>query len=197
MKSAHVVWRSHRKDGRPAVEIASPPSDPNRLAERIEAVLDRAPASVFLVLRVSNPSELNLLGISAAIDTMKRRGSVRLCVAGQRRTLAAIADFNLNCEQIGLMLDDVYLETPLSELLWDRIEAVRFSPEFVTGACKDLRQACALEAMLSLCSEIGMCTLGIDGFSTRMRQQDRFGFDFVRDDAEADEKSPARSLSNA
>ena len=58
------------------------------------------------------------------------------------------------------MIDDVGLNSTWADLIWDRIEAVRFGPSFVAQATRDMRTACALESMLGLAREVGLRTLG-------------------------------------
>ena len=191
MKDTHVLWQSLRGDDHLALEIRDTQFDMNRLSELVESVLDLQPSIAFVFLRVDHDAGLDLHRIGATIKTLKRLGTARLCLAGRRGVLKAITDSDLDSDRIGLMLDDVDVETPLSELVWDRIEAVRFKPEFVVQASSDLRKGCVLKSMLSLCGDIGLCTLGLDASSARASPVQRTEFDYVR--AIADRASMARA----
>lgn len=191
MKGTHVLWRSPQGDGRLALEIRQAPSDLRLLPALVESILDGQHYVAFVFLRVEDVVSLDLGAIAATTETLQRLKSGRLCLAGRREILTRIAGSDLNSEQIGLMLDDVDADTPLSEFLWDRLEAVRFKSEFVRHARGHVRKGCALEAMLSLCHEIGLCTLGLDTISTRTGLTQRTQFDYVH--AIADRASMARA----
>jgi hypothetical protein len=82
-------------------------------------------------------------------------------------------------DRIGLMIDNVGLRTPCSDLIWDRIEAIRFNAEFVAYAARDVRTACALEAMLGLAREVGLRTLGFDAVPDGAGLSGRCDFDYL------------------
>ena len=91
------------------------------------------------------------------------------------------------------MLDGVDTDTTYTDLIWDRIEAVRFKTDFVARAAKDLRTTLALESMLSLAREIGLCTLGDDPLPEGARVSGRYDFSYVPVVLGSDESDPPRS----
>lgn len=121
---------------------------------------------------------------TAAIEQMagslhRDGGRARLCLAADRRTLGALDAAAIDSDRIGLMLDGVDADTPLSELVWDRLEAVRFEARFVARAARELRLGCALDAMLGLARDMGLCTLGVDAVPDGGSVTGRAAFDYV------------------
>ncbi|MEP7301349.1 MAG: hypothetical protein ABI699_07455 [Caldimonas sp.] len=88
------------------------------------------------------------------------RIQTRLCLAVNSLTLESMVGKTFDSGQVGLILDDVRADTPLSSLACESIEAIRFSPEFVLAAGRSIRLGCVLGAMLGLARDLGLCTLG-------------------------------------
>lgn len=179
MNSAYALWRSTRGDDRLAAEISCGRPQRQCLPSLTKEVLDGQPCVGFLFVRVEEVTGLDSGAIKGSLQLLERRDSARLCLAGKRAALTTIASSVLNSDHVGLMLNDVDAETPLSDLLWDRIEAVQFKSEFVMHARRDVRQGCALESMLSLCRELGLCTLGVGAVAANENAAWRTEFDYV------------------
>jgi len=86
--------------------------------------------------------------------------NARLCLAIDRETLNRVESRELDTERVGLILDDVDAETPLSALARDSVEAIRFRTPFVVQARRSVRAGCVLAAMLDLTTNLGLGTLG-------------------------------------
>lgn len=100
-------------------------------------------------------------GVQAAMKTaMGLRSSARVCLAIDLSTLEQLDSRLLDCRRVGLLLDDVDIEMPLSALVHDAIEAIRFRSAFVSNATRNLRLGAALHSMLGLSQNLGLGTLG-------------------------------------
>lgn len=118
--------------------------------------------------------------IESAVSAYFRSGGrPRLCLAGSHATLQAAGDAAIVSERVGLLLDDITVDTPLSELIWDRLEGVRFEAGFVNRAARNLRLGCTLEAMLALARDLGLCTLGADAMPGGGSLAGRGSFDYL------------------
>jgi len=143
------------------------------LAEAAKELRDEA----FVVVPIDGLSRAD---VTHAVEVFHLAGGeARLCLAGGRPSLAALDPAWMDCDRIGLLLDHVDACTSPSELIWDRIEAIRFSDEFVLSAARDLRLGCALESMLGLARDLGLCTLGADAMPGGASLSGRFEFDYM------------------
>jgi len=143
----------------------------------------------FVIIRVCDLSPVELRPAYEAFETAG--GTARICLAGQRAALEAVADSNL--DHGGFMLDDLDINTACAELLWDRLDAVRFSARFAIEAQRDIRAGCALDSMLGLAGELGLRTLGPRVPSTAATFK-RFVFDYVPADTSSLTQEPAARL---
>ena len=124
-----------------------------RLAREIEG-------TAFLIVRVD---EVDCAQIHQAIDAFQRTASgTRLCLAGTHSTLTRLGSDPFDSDRVGWMLDDIDVTTPWSEIVSNRIEAIRFCSDFVGRAGRNLRLRLVLEAMLLLARDLGLCSLGSD-----------------------------------
>jgi hypothetical protein len=122
-----------------------------RLAREIEG-------TTFLIVRVDG---VDCAEIHQAINTFQRTAcSARLCLAGTHSTLVRLGSNPFDSDRVGWMLDDVDVTTPWSEIASEQIEAIRFCPDFVARAGRNMRLGLVLEAMLLLARDLGLCTLG-------------------------------------
>jgi hypothetical protein len=96
---------------------------------------------------------------------------------------ASLARFQHNdacwSDRVGLLLDNVDANTPLSHVMQEGIEAIRFDQTFAREAMAHLRSGCILEAILRLARNAGLCTLGPDVRSSC--EDDAATFDYVPD----------------
>ena len=153
-----------------ATEVVRAPNDAKNLKRAlVRASTEQATAFLILGLEDLTPDVLQLV-----LDG--RHGHPRLTLAADLATLEQFAS-RISDDRIGLMLDDVGAETPLSSILWDHLEAIRFSHAFVARAVGDLRTSCALECTLRLARDLGLCTFGPSG-GPKLRPGDR-SFDYL------------------
>jgi hypothetical protein len=156
-----------------AIELTGGPIQGNALSAVLSKALPPLGQPDFLIVRAVAVSPLH---IRRAQEMLVATGSkTRLCLAGRRDSLEHLP--NEGIDRVGLMLDDLDLQTPCSELIWDGFEAVCFSKRFVSKALRDLRVSCALESMLSLARELGLRTLGACGAGERTAPP--FAFDYL------------------
>jgi hypothetical protein len=114
--------------------------------------------TAFLIVRVD---EVDRAEILRAIDAFQRTScSTRLCLAGTHSTLERLGSDPFDSDQVGWMLDDIDVTTPWSEIVSGHIEAIRFCPDFVARACRNMRLGLVLEATLLLARDLGLCALG-------------------------------------
>lgn len=115
-------------------------------------------SAAYLLVPLANT---NHCGVCAAIETVQSLDlGVRVCLVVDGATLERIDSRLLAWENVGLVLDEVDAETPLSAIVRDTIEAVRFRDLFVSCAFGSLRVDAALGAMLGLAHKLGLATLG-------------------------------------
>lgn len=103
----------------------------------------------------------------------------RLCLTGCHESLSRINDAGLADGNVALMLDGVAADTPLSELISDRIEAVRFDSTFITLSGRELRIGLVLKSMLRLTRELGLCSFGEPLAARNGGPVARLKFDFL------------------
>lgn len=168
-------WESQGGRGKRAAELVPQPS-----CEPLTAALRRMTADpgeiAFLVLRVDG---LDTGALHGAVDAFHAAGgSARVCLAGNRLALTTVAASDFDIDRVGLMLDDVDIRTPLADLVWDRIEACRFDPNFIARARREIRLGCALESMLALARDLGVCTLGSNDEPGSAGLSDRAEFNY-------------------
>lgn len=172
-----VRWESTTDPSRWGVEIAGHAL----LQDRLEAELDKhlsdgtigQPAFVFAALDSVRPDEI---AIAVSRATEFSRGA-RVFVALDQESLAAMDAEFLRDMHVGIVLDQVDSNTPLSAVSADLIEAVRFEESFVQRASADARMACVLDAMLGLAHDLGLATLATT--ATRRRPSMALEFDYV------------------
>ena len=156
-----VSWMSPTAPTGRGVELLSIDSDERSLEAALTDVAGHLGNACFLIV---NACRVDAITVRRAIEAFHAAGGdVRLCLAGDRETLTQLDAAGFDSDRVGLMLDEVDLNTRYSDMIWDRIEAVRFNAEFVAHATRDMRTACSLESMLALAREIGLRTLGADG----------------------------------
>ncbi len=85
---------------------------------------------------------------------------LRVCLAMNHTSLDALDVNSIDGSHVGVMLDDVDADTPLSAMTKSPVEAIRFRAEFVARASRNLRVGCVLESMLLLAHNLGLCTMG-------------------------------------
>lgn len=176
-------WSAPSRPHRHAAELM-PVADCAILASALCQVAPAIGHSVFLIVRVDR---FDSPGFLAAMRSFRHAGGgARLVLASDRTTLEAADAAGFDPDDLGLMLDDATAETPPSHLIWDRIEAVRFCDDFVRAANGNLRLGYALELMLGLARDLGLCTLGSAGRPGDARVADRPNFDYVH----AGERAP-------
>jgi hypothetical protein len=143
----------------------------------------------FLVVDVASV-ELSL--VRRAVQAYQEAGgTARLCLSGGRRLLSEVDALGLDNDRVGLMLDRVDADTSWADLAWDRIEAIRFSPEFLDHARRDMRTSCILESMLALSREVGVRTLGWSQAPDDVSVLGRYDFDYFRMANDAEPSSGA------
>jgi len=170
-------WASPRAPARRAAELLFDQSGDGSLESTLTGITGRLGSAKFLVVNV-NDIAVSTLG--QAIDSFHRTGcGVRLCLAGSRQALMQVDALGLDNDRVGLMIDAVNAQSTWSDLIWDRLEAVRFNPEFVDCATRNMRFACVLESMLALAREVGLRTLGSYGAAQCASVSGQYDFDYL------------------
>lgn len=143
----------------------------------METTASTADQASFLVVSVNGltPAAIDSFVASSGVSS----STPRLCLALSGDQLGTIDGVTFDPEHVGWMLDNVDAATPLAQLIDDRIEAIRFSSDFVSAAARQMRLGCALESMLSLAHELGLCTLGFDVVPSGATVTGRQEFDYI------------------
>lgn len=172
---AIVGWTSTASSSRQAVEISS--MGGHSLESALAQVARQAEDARFIVVPVRG---IEITSLSRGIHAFRTAGGkARLCLAGGRATLVPVDKAGFDPDHVGLMLDDVDVDTACADLIWDRVEAVRFGATFVSRASKDLRVGCALESLLGLARNIGLRTLGFASTGDGATVFGRCDFDYL------------------
>jgi len=171
-----VRWQSTADPSRCGLELAGYVSDHHRLEAELDKGLGKAdiacPAFVFTSLGSARAEDI-ASAVSRASDFSS---DARMCVALDAETLCATDSLILRNANVGILLDQVDADTPLSLITTDLIEAVRFDETFLKQAFADSRSACVLAAMLGLAHDLGLATLGsVD----KAHSTGEFAFDYV------------------
>ena len=152
-------WSSSTQGSPEGIEIgsgASVAADLEQLLSRVSRPVRMAASFVILHLATADQPELD-----DAIGAVRAgTKNPRICLAVSSARLRELDVSLLSSRNVGVMLDAVDLGTPLSDLLFDSITAVRFTDDFVFRATRDIRVGCALDAILELAKSIGFATLG-------------------------------------
>jgi len=110
----------------------------------------------FLLVRLASADRAGICAAMSAIGELKAK--VHIAFAIDLATLERLGGSFPITEGIGLVLDGVDVTTPLSALILDSIEAVRFDAAFTASASRNLRIDAALRAMLSLAHDLALST---------------------------------------
>lgn len=145
--------------------------------------------AIFQLIRLATTDQS---GLEAAVQLVGRHSQGRrVSLAIDRLTLANLgSDFSPG-GHVGLLLDDVDAETPLSEVTREILQAIRFRPAFALGAKVNVRTRIALDSFLSAAHGLGIVTLGP---SMTARSLDRTAlFDYVSSDVDRGELEVTQS----
>ncbi|MEO7335174.1 MAG: hypothetical protein ABIV63_01215 [Caldimonas sp.] len=174
-------WSSSTNSVHRAAELLGPLRGGGDLADTLAASTNLLGDAAFVMVRIESLPYLDGDAIGRAMQALSRTGSrARLCLAGNRDVLKRIDEARYDHDKVGLMLDGVDAQTPSSQLIWDRIEAVRFHSDFIAAATHSFRLGCALEAMLRLSKSLGLCTLGEKGVPSGDAFEECGNFDYVQ-----------------
>lgn len=170
-------WSSPVDPHMQAAELLPSPGNGDAMAVALSRITGDLAGAAFLVVRIDG---MEASAVAQVVESFHGAGgSTRLCLAGDRATLGVIDAASFDRDRTGLLLDEVDVDTPLSELVWDRIEAVRFRLDFVAKSASDLRMGYALDAMLSLANDVGLCTFGFDVMPDGACVTGRATFDYL------------------
>jgi len=159
----------------PGLEYVSRALSSKQIVAALRPVLVGIPtATSFLIARVGTTDQA---GVSQALRSTESLGSaVRICLALNASTLTASSPRLPSSDVVSFMLDDVSQETPLSLIVRDDIEAIRFLDSFVDSASTNLRVNCALRAMLSLSQDLAISTFGSPALHVPVHERPPFDF---------------------
>jgi hypothetical protein len=151
-------WSSSTSVATSGFELISAPLAAADVAAALRPLRARDVAGgAFLLVRLGTTDHH---GVEVAVESAQELGLIRICLAIDQATLERVDCRLLGAKHVGLLLDDVDAETPLSAFVRDAIEAVRFRDAFVGCASGRLRLDAALRAMLGLAHDLGLGTLG-------------------------------------
>jgi hypothetical protein len=169
-------WTSTASPFKHGLELRHSKATVNSLSGELSRVVGRLGSAQFLIVKVR---DADIPHLSLAVESFHAKcSSARLCFAGNSRVLSRVDGLALDSDLVGLMIDDVSVETSWSELIWDRLEAARFESSFVACAIRDMRTSCALESMLGLAREVGLRTFGNYGSEQSASVSDQYDFDY-------------------
>jgi len=151
-------WSSPADPSARAVELLEGNSEGKSFSIALGRLARELEGTAFLIVRVD---KVDCAEIHQAINTFQRTaGGTRLCLAGTHSTLERLGSNPFDSDRVGWMLDDIDETTPWAEIVSEHIEAIRFCPDFVARAGRNMRLGLVLEAMLLLARDLGLCALG-------------------------------------
>lgn len=170
-------WWSPADPGTRAVELLPASTEGKSLSIALGRLACESEGAAFLIVRVD---QIERAEIHQGINAFQRAaGGVRLCLSGTRSTLESLGSDPFDRDRVGWMLDEIDVTTPWSEIVSDRIEAIRFSSDFVTRARRNMRLGFVLEAMLLLARDLGLCALGSPDVPGGGATTGRMEFDYI------------------
>ena len=169
-------WASSRDDGY-ALELSAEAFLKESLPYARVRATPEVDNAAFVIVNVEGADSTSVIAIADAFH--RARSTSRLSLAASTTALQKLAGLNIDLDRISLMLDQVDVATPLSEVIWDRIDSIRFRPDFVARASSHIRIGFVLESMLALSRDLGACSLGPAPGSGRVGLIDRFAFDYL------------------
>ena len=180
-------WISVARPATHGLELLGDGTSPIALRSTLDAARESLHMNdaAFVLVRVAS---MDHLGIQAAFDVAARHSAVaHVTLAIDHWTLARIDPGLIDTGRVGLVLDDIDIDTPSSAMVHSAIEAVRFRRSFVTDATHRARVGCALEAMLGLARNLGVATMGPVGAQRSSIQG--VEFDYVQSELVDDDPS--------
>ena len=154
-------WTSTVQRKASVVEISREPVSGSEVPRILREVASQLGGCSMVILAVDSARPVDL---SAARETAKSlQIGAHVCLAIDSASLAYFqhSDAPWN-DQVGLLLDHVDANTPLSHVMQQGVEAIRFDQAFARQAMAHLPSGCILEAILGLARNAGLCTLGPD-----------------------------------
>lgn len=161
VRASPIRWSSASSSAI-GIEIDSKTGDRDALADRLTQALAElaieAPTEVaFAIARIEAGSTEQLADGFEALGRTRCRA--RVYAAIDASTLAALDRGDVGNDRVGILLDGVSANTPLSVIASTRVEAIRFDVDFIAATSRNLRSSCVLDAMLGLTKDLGICTL--------------------------------------
>jgi hypothetical protein len=153
-------WTSTRPSEKPILEICPAAAlEGDDMAEVLRQVAPHLKDCSMLILTVSS---LDAKAWSSALETAERLDlAAHVCIAvGSAESILFRHDEVVRSDRVGLLLDKVDDHTPLSHIVREGVEAIRFDRAFARHAADHSRSECVLEAILGLARNTGLCTLG-------------------------------------
>ena len=154
-------WTSTVQSEVSVVEISRAPVSGADVPQILREIAPELRDCSMVILAVDSARPVD---VSAASETAKSLHiGAHVCLAIDSASLAHFQHGDMRCnDQVGLLLDHVNANTPLSHVMQQGIEAIRFDQAFAREAMAHLPSGCILEAILSLAKNAGLCTLGPD-----------------------------------
>jgi len=151
-------WSSPADPSTRAVELLQDSTEGRSFSIALGRLAREIEGTAFVIVRVD---EVDYAQIHQAINTFQRMTcGTRLCLAGTHSTLERLGSNPFDSDRVGWMLDDIDETTPWAEIVSEHIEAIRFCPDFVARAGRNMRLGLVLEATLLLARDLGLCALG-------------------------------------
>lgn len=192
MKVALTTWHSPARPSARGYEIACAPvavADVAAVLQRLEPGAVADGAFLLLPLRTTDAG-----GFAAAVASTRAAAiRPRIGVVLDRETFERLEPGDIAGCDAGIVLDRVNATTPLSTLIREGLEAVRFDSAFVADATRALRAGAALNALLALARDLGLATLGPGADAANGTA---FGFDYELRSAVKSAARPAQRVSS-
>jgi hypothetical protein len=154
-------WTSTARNEVSVVEISRAPVSGAEVPQVLREVASQLGGCSMVILAVDSARPVDLSTASEMAKALEIGAHV--CLAIDSASLAHFQHSDARwSDQVGLLLDHVDANTPLSHVMQQGVEAIRFDHAFARQAMAHLPSGCILEAILGLARSAGLCTLGPD-----------------------------------
>ncbi len=152
-------WTPTTPGERSVIEISREPVKLEQVPQVLRDAASQLSGCSMVIVAVSSARAGDLRAAGRAAESLQLEPHI--CLAVDDATVVQLqADLKNSSERIGLLLDNVDADTPLSHVMREGVEAIRISPKLALEAGGHLRSACILDALLGIARDAGLCTLG-------------------------------------
>jgi hypothetical protein len=174
------TWSSSAGGKAKGYEVLAPSLSVQNVAQVIHNFLETTTSDGAFLLLSSSPTDPR--GVASAVAKIDAAAfSGRICLAMSCDTLKQVDPQVFATGHVGVLLDQVGLDTPPSAFICEGIDAIRFHREFLVRATESIKAAAAMHAMLGLARDLCLATFGPSEDAPARHIEQPSQFDYVLD----------------